>query len=320
MKIGIIGTSFILASILPQMKRAGMELGAVCSRREETGRALAAEHGIPAVYTQLEEMLADPALDWIYVCSPNSLHYPQAKAALEAGKNVLCEKPMVPTEAQARELAALAREKGLWLFETAATAYHPNYALIRRRLPELGDIQAALCWFCQYSSRYQALLDGQNPNVFNPAFAGGALMDLNLYNIHFAVGLWGPPQGVKYLAHTHTNGIDTHGLALLEYPGFVCQCMGAKDGQGKNEVQIVGEKGCLRVTPGASNCQKVEFSLRGREPEVIELPENGWHYEMQAIAGMVAREDRAECDRLLEVSCQVARVLEEARRDAGLGF
>ena len=145
-------------------------------------------------------------------------------------------------------------------------------------------------------------------------------MDLNLYNIHFAVGLWGPPQGVKYLAHTHTNGIDTHGLALLEYPGFVCQCVGAKDGQGKNEVQIVGEKGCLRVTPGASNCQKVEFSLRGREPEVIELPENSWHYEMQAIAGMVARGDRAECDRLLEVSCQVARVLEEARRDAGLGF
>ena len=101
MKIGIIGTSFILASILPQMKRAGMELGAVCSRREETGRALAAEHGIPAVYTQLEEMLADPALDWIYVCTPNSLHYPQAKAALAAGKNVLCEKPMVPTEGQA---------------------------------------------------------------------------------------------------------------------------------------------------------------------------------------------------------------------------
>ena len=96
--------------------------------------------------------------------------------------------------------------------------------------------------------------------------------------------------------------------------------MGAKDGQGKNEVQIVGEKGCLRVTPGASNCQKVEFSLRGREPEVIELPENSWHYEMQAIAGMVARGDRAECDRLLEVSCQVARVLEEARRSAGLGF
>lgn len=320
MKIGIIGTSFILADILPQMQRAGMELGAVCSRREETGRALAAEHGIPAVYTRLDDLLADPALDWIYVCTPNSLHYPQAKAALEAGKNVLCEKPMVPTEAQARELAALAREKGLYLIEAVTTAFHPNYEFIRRQLPRLGDLKGALGWFCQYSSRYQALLDGQNPNVFNPAFAGGALMDLNLYNLHFMVGLWGPPRGVKYLAHTHTNGIDTHGLALLEYPGFVCQCMGAKDGQGKNEVQIVGEKGYLRVTPGASNCQKVEFSLRGREPEVIELPENGWHYEMQAIAGMVAREDRAECDRLLEVSCQVARVLEEARRSAGLGF
>ena len=105
MNIGIIGTSFILAEILPQMKAAGMTLGAVCSRREETGRELADRYGIPHVYTCLETMLADPALDWIYVCSPNSLHYPQTRAALEAGKNVLCEKPLVPTAEEARTLA-----------------------------------------------------------------------------------------------------------------------------------------------------------------------------------------------------------------------
>ena len=119
MKIGIIGTSFILASILPQMKRAGMELGAVCSRREETGRALAAEHGIPAVYTQLEEMLADPALDWIYVCTPNSLHYPQAKAALEAGKNVVTSNKAV-VEAFGTELSDTAKRHGVfYLYEAS---------------------------------------------------------------------------------------------------------------------------------------------------------------------------------------------------------
>lgn len=320
MKIGIIGTSFILAEILPQMKRAGMELGAVCSRHQETGQALAQAHGIPTVYTRLEEMLGDPDLDWIYVCSPNSLHYPQAKAALEAGKHVLCEKPLVPTAAQARELAQLAREKGLFLFEAITTAFHPHYQWIREHLPQLGDLKMVLCTFCQYSSRYQALLDGKNPNVFNPQFAGGALMDLNLYNLHFAVGLLGVPQSVHYLAHTYTNGIDTHGIALLEYPGYFCQCAGAKDGQGDNQVQIIGEKGYMKITPSASNCQQVEFCLRGQEPQLLQSPENGWYYEMEALAGMVARKDLEGCYRLLEVSCQVAAVLEAARKDAHLPF
>ena len=320
MNIGIIGTSFILAEILPQMKAAGMTLGAVCSRREETGQELADRYDIPAVYTRLEEMLADPTLDWIYVCSPNSLHYPQARAALEAGKNVLCEKPLVPTLKQARELSGLAKARGLFLFEAVTTAFHPNYALIRENLPRLGDLKMVLCTFCQYSSRYQALLDGKNPNVFNPAFAGGALMDLNLYNLHFAVGLLGAPKRVRYLASKYQNGIDTHGIALLEYEGFWCQCAGAKDGPAQNEVQLVGEKGYIRVTPSASNCQQVELCLRGEESQVITSPQNGWYYEMQALARMANQGDLEGCYRLLDTSCQVVQVLEAARADAGLPF
>lgn len=320
MNIGIIGTSFILPEILPQMKATGMTLGAVYSRKEETGRALADTYGIPAVYTSLETLLADPSLDWIYVCSPNSLHYEQSKAALEAGKNVLCEKPLVPSLAQARELADLAKSKGLFLFEAVTTAFHPNYQIIRQRMDQLGDLKMVLCTFCQYSSRYQALLDGKNPNVFNPQFAGGALMDLNLYNIHFAVGLLGAPVSVKYLAKLHSNGIDTHGIALLEYPGFFCQCAGAKDGQAQNQIQIVGEKGYMKITPSASNCQCLEICLRGQEPEIFQCPENGWYYEMEALARMVKEKDLEGCYRLLETSCQVVRVLEAARKDAGLPF
>ena len=181
-------------------------------------------------------------------------------------------------------------------------------------------MKMVLCTFCQYSSRYQALLDGKNPNVFNPQFAGGALMDLNLYNIHFAVGLLGAPVSVKYLAKLHSNGIDTHGIALLEYPGFFCQCAGAKDGQAQNQIQIVGEKGYMKITPSASNCQCLEICLRGQEPEIFQCPENGWYYEMEALARMVKEKDLEGCYRLLETSCQVVRVLEAARKDAGLPF
>ena len=82
------------------------------------------------------------------------------------------------------------------------------------------------------SAFYDALRAGGLPNVFNPAFAGGALMDINLYNLYFAYGLFGVPEKLSYHAHKHANGIDTSGVLVLEYPDFVCQCTGAKDCQG----------------------------------------------------------------------------------------
>ncbi|HIV96524.1 MAG TPA: Gfo/Idh/MocA family oxidoreductase [Candidatus Agathobaculum stercoravium] len=133
MKIGTIGTGGIVEWVMAEAQRTdGMEWGAVCSRREATGRALADRFGVPRVYTDLDAMLADGELDFIYVASPNSLHYAQARRALLAGKNVICEKPFAPTRAQAEELAALAQEKRLFLFEGITTMFLPNFALIRK--------------------------------------------------------------------------------------------------------------------------------------------------------------------------------------------
>ena len=166
-------------------------------------------------------MLADPDIDLIYIATPNSLHYRQAKAALLAGKNVLCEKPFVPTVAEADELIRLAKERHLFLFEAITTAHHANYALVKEHLPDIGPLRIVSCTFCQYSSRYDALLSGQVPPVFDPACCGGALMDLNLYNVHFVVGLFGEPMSVSYHPNLYRNGIDTSGILLLEYPDFL---------------------------------------------------------------------------------------------------
>ena len=186
----------------------------------------------------------------------------QTKAALLAGKNVLCEKPFVPTVAEADELIALAKEKHLFLFEAITTAHHPNYALVKEHLPDIGPLRIVSCTFCQYSSRYDALLSGQVPPVFDPACCGGALMDLNLYNVHFVVGLFGEPMLVSYHPNLYRNGIDTSGILLLEYPDFLCQCTGAKDCAAPGSVQLVGEKGRILIEPGSSNCKK----LRPRPP------------------------------------------------------
>ena len=321
MNLCAIGTSFITKNMLQEFARSDvLHCTAIYSRKEETGRALADEFGIQTVYTNLEEMLADPTIEMVYVASPNNIHYAQAKAALLAGKHVLCEKPFAPTVAEADELIALAKEKGLFLFEAITTAHHPHYGFVREHLPELGDIKMVSATFCQFSSRYPALLAGKPSPVLNHAFAGGALMDINLYNIHFVVGLFGAPKGVRYFPNCHETGVDTSGLLVLEYEDFVCQCSGAKDSAARNGVQIIGEGGYMEITPIASNLQDVQLCVRGQEVRSSHMPENAWYYEVQDIGRIIAAGDYDFCYRALETTHNVVDVLEKARKYAGFGF
>ena len=322
MKIGTIGTGNIVTWVMTEAVRvAGVTYEAVCSRKEETGRALAERFGVGKVYTKLEDMLADREIDWVYVASPNSLHYAQTKAALESGKHVICEKPFAPTRAQAEKLAALAEDKGLFLFEGITTLFLPHFARIREKLPEIGPVRQVSCTFCQYSSKYDALKAGQTPNVFNPAFAGGALMDINLYNLYFVYGLFGMPDKLTYHTRRHENGIDLGGVAVLEYPGFVAQCTGAKDCKSDNGAHIIGEKGFIRVENPVSMCTRVTVVTDAGEQVFDEQQsETAWYWEMQGIAGLVAADDRVDCRRRMAQSADVMELLERARRDAGIVF
>lgn len=321
MNLGAIGTGAISKSMIAEFQRSEFfRCTAIYSRREETGTAMAEQFGIPKVYTSLDAMLADPDVEIVYVASPNSVHYGQAKAALLAGKHVICEKPFTPTVAETEELIALAKERHLFLFEAITTAHHPNYPEIRRRMAALGQLKVVLGTFCQFSSRYPALLAGNAAPVLNHSFAGGALMDINLYNIHFMVGLFGAPEEVTYAANRHESGVDTSGVVTLRYPGFLCQCVGAKDCAAQNGVQLVGEQGSLTVTPSASNCRNVALNLRGQEPQTWVYPENPWYYEVRDIGRMISENDYDGCYKALETTKTVVSVLEAARRSAGFDF
>lgn len=184
MNMGMVGTGSIAHTMAKEFARlTTMPVVAVYSRSADTGVAMAHEFHIPKVYTKYNEMLADPEVELVYIATPNSLHFEQAKAALLAGKHVLCEKPIVPTLAQLDELLGLAEERHLHLLEAITTIDHPNYGMAKIISEKIGDIKTVSCTFCQYSSRYDAFMNGQTPPVFDPAYCGGALMDLNIYNI-----------------------------------------------------------------------------------------------------------------------------------------
>ena len=113
LKIGVVGLGFIGPAHIEGIRRQGVEVHGIAEFTPELAREKAKELNIPVAYSSYEEMLADPDIDVVHVCSPNFLHFPQAKMALLAGKHVVCEKPLTITSAEAKELVELAREKKL---------------------------------------------------------------------------------------------------------------------------------------------------------------------------------------------------------------
>ena len=321
MKLGILGTGMIVREFLPWL--AGPDcpftVQALCStqRSAPVAAEMCEQYGIPQRTTNYFELLQ--WVDVIYLAVPNLQHYRYAKVALEAGKHVIVEKPMACTAAQTEELAALARRKKVFLFEAMTTQYLENYNKIRELLPRIGRVKLVQCNFSQYSSRYDAFCAGETPVSFDPECAGGALMDLNVYNISYIVGLFGEPNQVHYLPNME-RGIDTSGILLLEYPDFICQCTGAKDCAAPGSVQLIGDAGRILIEPGSSNCQKLRLVRPGQEDICSEYSESPWFYEVAEIAMILALKDYDACYAALKKTRQVVTVLEAAREDAQLGF
>ncbi len=322
MRIGTVGTGFIVDGFIDAISRTdNAEVVGIYSRKEETAQAFAARHKLAKWHTDREAFLNDPEIDVVYVASPNSLHYQWTLDALKAGKGVICEKPFVSTHGECETLRDLAQEKGLFLVEAITVPHLPNFQLIRDHLEKIGPIRLVQLNFSQYSSKHKAFLEGKNPNVFNPAFAGGALMDINYYNLRFMLDLFGEPEGIRYFANLAQNGIDTSGVLLMTYPGFVAEGVGAKDSRSENMVQIQGEKGYIKVPKESSRCISVEvYSPGGEETFNLQTDDNVLVYEMREFSEMYRNKDFVKRDELLEMSCRAMMWLEKARKDGGVYF
>ena len=321
-RLGTIGSGFIVHNILDGVKAAeGISLEAVYSRTEEKGRELAAEYGTEKVYTNLEELLCDEEINFVYVASPNNLHYEQAKAALLHGKNVICEKPLCPRKEQVEELTALAKEKRLILADATPTAFLPNLNLIKEKLPEIGRIRLVTSSYCQYSSRYDKLLAGNVTNVFDPAFAGGCLQDINYYNLYLNVALFGKPEKAVYYPNMCETGVDTSGIAVLKYSDFISECTGAKDTWGDNGVQIMGEKGYLHIYGGPQELSSIRLVTKEGESSCnLQDDSDRWAYEIQNLTKLLLEEKYGPIWEGLKVAADVIEIMEGMRREAGIIF
>ena len=247
MKLGIIGSGMIVkdflsfAHELPEIK-----LEAITARNIKNLKELQSKYNIKNIYTDIDLCLKNKEIDTIYVAVPNNLHYSISKKALEVGKNVICEKPFTLKYEESVELFEIAEDKGLILIEAITNQYQKNYLDIINNIDNIGEIRLVECNFSQLSSRYEAFKNGILAPVFDKSKGGGVLGDLNIYNIHFVVGLFGKPNKVHYSPNI-VNNVDTSGILLLEYASFKVVCIAAKDTFNNSYVNIQGDQGIIKV-------------------------------------------------------------------------
>jgi predicted dehydrogenase len=247
-RLATIGTSTITRNLFGAVALAeGIEITAVYSRDPERGRAFADSLGVTVVFSDLDELLASPEIDAIYVASPNTVHEGQALAAVRAGKHVLVEKPAVTTAAAWAGLCREARDAGVVLLEAMRTEYDPGLDAIRDLLPSLGTIRRVQLSYQKRSARYDQVLAGEQVNIFDPALAGGALMDLGVYCVHALVTLFGEPQSVQAASVTIASGADGAGSALCAYPGFIAEIQYSKITTSSLPSEIQGELATLLI-------------------------------------------------------------------------
>ena len=316
-RFAIVGTNFISDRFAEAVKASECaEIVAVFSRKLDTGRHFADKYGIKKVYYDYSAMLSDGDIDAVYIASPTVCHSEHAKAALMAGKHVLCEKMITTTEAELASLIDLARLSGLVLLEAMRPDFDPAFDALRSALAKIGRIRRATLEFCQYSSRYDRFLAGEVLNAFDPKMKNSALADIGIYPLHLAVSLFGSPRSLLASAVFLVNGFEGSGSITLDYGDKLCQVIYSKITDSVNPSVIEGEGGSITIDRINA---PTRITLRLRGDEVIDLPidsvANNMVYEVAAFARMVL--GQASPDGYLAVSKDSLNLVERAYSQTG---
>ena len=294
--LSIIGTGKIVGEALEMLRQERLDIKVAsiyAHSNVERAQQLAETYDIDKVYTDYAALLSEDKSDIVYIANVNDQHFPFAQKALSAGRNVIIEKPICLKAEELDTLTAIARERHLYIFEAMTIRFMPNFIRLREDVKKLGRISIVEANYSQYSSRYDQYKQGIVLPAFDPVHAGGALLDLNIYNITLVVSLFGVPEQKQYYPNLGFNGIDTSGVMILQYPDFTAVCTAAKDADGDSHITIEGENGYIRAKGPTSMCREYELHLRGEKPVVIkeQSPSHRLSYEFLRFAEIYEQSD-----------------------------
>lgn len=322
-RFGTIGSNFIVERFLESAALCpDFRLAAVYSRSGERAEMLARKWGAPHAHCLPERLAADDTVDAVYIASPNVCHAAQVLTMLDAGKHVLCEKPMATTAEEFAAMKKAARKNGAVLMEAMRSAHLPSLGVLKETIPQLGVLRSAEFTYCQYSSRYDKWKSGVTENAFNPAMRGGALMDIGVYCVHMMLMLLGQPLSLKGEARFLPGSIDVTGTATAEYAGFSARLNYSKIHDSFLPAEIAGENGTLHFGPVSAPAFAKWLPRGGNDGEWTELLpgvlRNDMHCEIEDFIALT--EGRGEPELFLNWSGQAIAALDGLRADTGIDY
>ncbi|OIH93218.1 MULTISPECIES: Gfo/Idh/MocA family protein [unclassified Curtobacterium] len=317
---GVIGTGGIARSFVGDCVAAGVEFVAVGSRTQQAADAFAAEFGIPRAHGSYADLVADDAVDAVYVATPHARHAEDALLAIAAGKHVLVEKAFTITAAEARAVVDAARTAGVAVTEAMWTRFLPQAAMIRQALAE-GRIGRPVL---VEATHHQALPTDPGHRLRDPALGGGALLDLGIYPVSFAVDVLGVPTAVAAAGTLSDQGVDTQmGLVLTHEGGAQSMLHFGMDLRSPNTASVIGESG--RIDLDATWFTPTTWRIRDADGEVVEEFDGreeltGYAHEARAFEAMVTSgvHDGGPMDP--DETVAIMALMDEARRQVGVRY
>ena len=266
-RYGILSTSSIAPRFIAALRQAGAgEILALSSRSEEKAREKAAQWQIPRAYGSHLALLEDPDVNIVYISNVNAQHDTWAKAALEHGKHVVCEKPCTTSARQTRALFALAKEKNLFLMEAEKMLFLPVIAQVRSRI-EAGAL-GQLC-MAELSHSFPASYNGW---MFDAAAGGGPLLSSGIYAVQLVDWLCGKICKISGEKSALDSGVEwQYVLTGVTENRVLFSIKNSTRGVLDNTARIFGTNGYVEI-PEYWKARKAVFHIAGKEPETVEFP------------------------------------------------
>lgn len=325
LNLGIIGTNWITKQFVQAaLATEAYQLKGVYSRTIEKATAFSADFGNDvAHFDDLDQFINSPALDIIYVASPNSLHFEQAQKIIAADKHVIVEKPAVTTPAQMQSLQdTLRQHPKVYYFEAARHIHEPNFKIVTEAIQNFDHQDGAVLTYMKYSSKFDQYLAGKEPNVFSPKFAGGALQDLGVYLVYNALSWFGVPETVKYQPVFLKTGVDGRGTAVLSYPDFEVTLIVGKSVQSNLVSEIYSGKQTLTIDNAGEFNEVTLKTTPDAKPKLLSQKpnDNPMIHEAEDFAQIIKTDDRKAFQELNQLSIAVNQTIFNLRQSAGIVF
>lgn len=327
LNLGIIGTNWITNQFVDAAIATGeYQLVGVYSRKLEQAEKFGAPYQATIFENDLEKFAQHPEIDVVYIASPNSLHFQQAVTLMEAKKHVIIEKPVFSNPSEWELAVEVAERNNVLMLEAARHIHEENFAIVKDEISKLETIAGATFTYMKYSSRYDQVLAGDEPNIFSLRFSGGALSDLGVYSVYAAVGWFGMPESCHYFPQKIATGVDGMGTIILRYPTFNVTLITGKIVQSylPSEIYSLDKTIVMDGVNAISSIEVVDWKNDQTMQLAAEPKENPMVDEAKAFADVInapdTEENKEKYASWLKLSREVNQVLKALRDDAGIVF